>query len=364
LNRLTRRLTRRRFLYLSGGAVATLAAGCGPARAIPPPPTPALPPTSTPRPAAPTPAASTDAAGGPLTPDEAAAGIPITPNERFYTQSYKSSPQVDVETWRLTVDGLVERPLTLAYDDIRSLPSVVEMRTVECISNPAGGPLIGNAVWEGVRLGELLGRAGVKPEAARARFEAADGYYTDISLERVAHPDTLLVYRMNGDPLPAEHGFPLRILLPGLYGQKMPKWITRIQFTDRGQKGYWESQGWSDEAVVKTSSRIVRPQTNTTVGQPVVVSGVSYGGDRAIVRVEVGIDGAEWHQARLTNGPNPYTWSSWQYEWAGAPGKHTLLVRATDESGFTQEHRADDIFGNTFPDGTAGIHWVVVEVVD
>jgi DMSO/TMAO reductase YedYZ molybdopterin-dependent catalytic subunit len=363
LNRRTRRLTRRRFLYLTGGAVATLATGCGPAR-LTPPPTPVLPPTSTPPPAAPIPAAPTGAAGGPLTPDEAAAGIPITSNEQFYTQSYKSSPQVNVETWRLVIDGLVERPLALAYDEIRALPSVVEMRTVECISNPAGGPLIGNAVWEGVRLGELLEQAGVKPEATRAGFEAADGYYTDISLERIAHPDTLLVYRMNGAPLPAEHGFPLRILMPGLYGQKMPKWITRIQFTDRGRKGYWESRGWSDEAAVKTNSRIVRPQTNTTVGQPVTISGVSYGGDRAIVRVEVGIDEAEWHQARLINGPTPYAWSRWQYEWAGVPGKHTLLVRASDESGFTQEHRADDIPGNTFPDGTADMQQIVIEVAE
>lgn len=356
------KLTRRRFLYLAGGMAAALVAGCD-RSGLTPPPTPPLPPTSTPQPTVPVPSAPT-ASAGVLTPDESAAGIPITSNELFYVHSYGSTPQVNVEAWRLVIDGLVERPLSLSYDDIGGLPSVVEMRTVECLGNPAGGPLIGNAVWEGARLGGLLERAGVRSGASYARLEAADGYYTDVPLERIAHPDTLLAYKMNSDPLPPEHGYPLRLLLPGLYGQKMPKWITRVVFTAERGKGYWESRGWSEEAAVKTNSRIDEPRDNSVVGRPVVVSGVAFAGDRAITGVEVGVDGTEWHRARLLSPPTPYAWSRWQYTWDASPGKHTLLVRAGDESGFTQAHKAEDVSGGAFPSGSDAIHWVTVEVAE
>jgi DMSO/TMAO reductase YedYZ molybdopterin-dependent catalytic subunit len=356
------RLTRRHFLYLTAGTVAATIAGCLPRKSGQGtlPPTPIPPPTSTPVAVEIIPAAPTAPAGSPLTADEAS-GAPITPNQAFFKQYYRDAPRVDADTWKLAIDGLVDNPVELTYDEIRSMPGVTEMRTVECISNPAGGPLIGNAVWRGISLRNLLVEAGVKPEALQARFEAADGYQTSVPVERIAHPATLLVYEMNGEPLPQPHGFPLRLLMPGLYGQKMPKWITRIEFIDKEFKGYWESQGWSDQATVKTTARIDEPATGATVRRPVVLSGIAYAGDRAITRVEVGVDGEEWHEARLLNGPTPYAWSRWQYEWPGAPGRHVLLVRATDSTGFVQSVKGDRLLDNTFPAGTDAIHWIVVQ---
>lgn len=281
---------------------------------------------------------------------------------------FDSVPAVDLDAWQLIIDGLVERPLQLSFNDIISRPAVTMMRTLECIGNPVGGDQIGNAVWGGIGLDDLLAEAGVQAAAVAARFEAADGYETSVTRDWIEQPGVLLAYEMNGAPLAAEHGYPLRLFMPGLYGQKMPKWISRITFTaDDDYLGSWEQQGWSNVARVKTNAQI---RTPGHIGQvpfdDVEISGLAYAGDRVITRVEIGIekgDSLDWFEADLLAGPTPQVWTQFYKIWRPPePGVYTLLVRATDETGFVQTERAKGILEGAFPDGTDKIHNIVVKV--
>ena len=287
----------------------------------------------------------------------------ITPTGELYTQSYSSTPRVDPGTWRLSVDGLVDRPLTLTYAELSSFAKVESLRTLECIGNPVGGSLIGNPRWGGFRAQEIWDRVGIRPEAVRAKFTAADDYQTSVDLRWITQPDVILVYEINGEALPAEHGFPLRILMPGLYGQKMPKWLTRIEFIPDVFIGYWEGRGWSDEASVQTNSILRQPRGLSPLplgGVPVF--GVAFAGLRRIMAVEVRIDQGEWQPAQLLQDPSPLIWTQWSFEWPAEPGTHRIAVRATDESGFVQNSEADSLLAGAFPDGADDIHSVVVRV--
>jgi hypothetical protein len=206
----------------------------------------------------------------------------------------------------------------------------------------------------------LLVKAGIKPGATRARFEAADGYVTSVDLAWIAGPGVLLAYEMNGEPLPAAHGYPLRLLMPGLYGQKNPKWITRIEFVDRVEPGFWEKQGWSDTAEVRTNSHILVPLDGQNVAAPFEVRGVAWAGKRRIAKVEFAVDGA-WRPAEILRGPGPLAWTQW-YVTLGAlnPGRHTFQVRATDDAGFVQGGDGAARVGAAFPDGSAEIHRINV----
>lgn len=291
-------------------------------------------------------------------------GIRITPNEEFYVLEYSSPGPVEVSSWQLRVDGLVERPLTLTYDEILALPSLSEMRTLECISNPAGGSLIGNAVWEGVRLADILNLAGVKPGAVEVRFECTDGYHTSIPLDWALHPHSLLVYKMNNETLPQAHGFPLRALFPGVYGMKQPKRIQRIEVIDNDYQGYWETRGWSDAAPIKPNARIDHPRfgQNLSVGK-VVVDGLAFAGASGIAKVELSFDeGSTWREAELVRGPTPYVWVQWSYGWEAGAGRQPIWARVTDDQGRTQERPASGLLQNTFPDGTSDMHVVWVQV--
>jgi DMSO/TMAO reductase YedYZ molybdopterin-dependent catalytic subunit len=294
-----------------------------------------------------------------VAPDE----IVITPNDEFYLTFYRESePPVDIESWQLEIDGLVDRPVALSYDDVLALPAVEEMRTLECIGNPIGGDLIGNAVWKGFLLQGLLEDVGIQPEAIRAQFGAVDGYWTSVDLEWITQPGVLMAYEMNGEPLPIEHGFPLRILMPGLYGQKMPKWITNIRFTDKIVEGFWEGRGWSDIASVQTNSQIWQPRNLETVAGDVIIYGIAYAAPREIVKVEVGIDGTEWIEAELLKSPSPLVWTQWSAPWQAAPGDYGLTVRATDSEGFTQSTDRSGVLDRAFPNGTDAVHNIVLTV--
>jgi DMSO/TMAO reductase YedYZ molybdopterin-dependent catalytic subunit len=348
------KLTRRGFLIGAGSAAIALIAGCVPAvrtnvqttaeRGVGATAAPSSGPTPAP--------GAKSAASAPDT-------IVITPTEEFYEQSYSETAEVDPAKYTLTVDGLVDTPLKLRLDDVKALPSETFMRTLECIGNPVGGPLIGNTNWKGFRISDLLSRARVQSKATHARFEAADGYFTSVELKWLSQPDTILVYEMNGEPLPPEHGFPLRILMPGLYGQKMPKWITHIEFIDHAQAGIWEEQGWSYTASVKTNSIVKYPESDNISAGPQVIYGVAFAGDREITNVEVQVDDGEWKKAQLFKGPQ-YVWTQWAIEWNATPGRHTLSARASDATGFTQSERASGLLSGSFPAGTDAIHSVLV----
>ena len=349
---MTQQLSRRHFLQAASGTAVFLLIGCRTTARTAPPATAVLP-TAVPSPT--------------LTP--LSRDIILTPNDEFYVMETNGTPTVDRDTWQLIIDGLVENPLTLSFADIETRPFIEQMRTLECIGNAVGGNQIGNAVWGGILLADLLAEVGVLDTAVRARFEAADNYETSVTLDWLNQPGAMLATQMNGAPLPPEHGYPLRLFMPGLYGQKMPKWITRIEFiADPDHLGTWEKQGWSNEAAVKTNSLIMQPTHIQKVPlAPLELFGVAYAGDRHITQVEVGIeqDGdLSWQPVtELVRGPSDEVWTQFYLPWTPpAAGTYTLLVRATDTTGFVQTERARGILEGAFPDGTDKIHNIVIVV--
>jgi len=336
------KLTRRAFLKVAGVAGLALTSGCSTVGSEAPP-------------------VAGEGGGLQLA---APASIEITPAGDLFVESYRGVPSVDQTSWRLSIDGLVERPLTLAYDEILAYPKVEAPRTLECIGNPPGGGLIGNPIWTGFEAQRLWEAVGIKPEALRARLVGADGYETAVDKRWITQPGVLMIYEINGEPLPAEHGFPLRILIPGLYGQKMPKWLTRIEFIAEDFLGTWERQGWSNEASVRTNSLLRQPQEGASLmAGRTPVYGIAFAGLRRITTVEVRIDEGDWIAAELVQDESPLVWTQWSFEWEADPGTHTLAVRATDETGFTQDSAGAVSALSAFPNGADGIHQVVVTVV-
>jgi DMSO/TMAO reductase YedYZ molybdopterin-dependent catalytic subunit len=290
--------------------------------------------------------------------------VMITPNSDFYTVAYSEErPDVPAD-WKLTVTGLVNTPLSLTLDDIKQFESFEEMRTFECISNPVGGTLIGNAVWKAIRFADLLEKAGVQP-TKELKLEAFDGYHTGVPLELGLDPKSLLAFEMNGEPLPVEHGKPLRVIWPGRYGMKQPKWIQRITAIDDHYLGYWESQGWSNDAIVLPNSRIDTPEDGDVVkADGFQMRGVAFAdGNDGIARIEASYDdGKTWQEATLVRGSNPFVWTNWEWQGQVPTGSAVLLARVTTNSGKTQQKESISLLGGTFPNGTSAIHQVVVNV--
>ncbi len=285
----------------------------------------------------------------------------ITPNSLFYVVSKnETAPTVDVDSWRLEIAGLVDNPMTLTYEELKAALPIEEYVTLECIGNVVGGDLIGNAKWKGVRLSAILEEARLRPEAIDVAFEAADGFTNAVSRGRAMSGDVLVVYEMNGQPLPGEHGFPVRIVVPGLYGYKSVKWLTRIEPVDYDFLGYWESRGRTDNPIIKTMSKIVAPEhgSNHPPG-PLAVSGIAFSGDKGISTVELSVDGERtWSPVdRLSEPLSPFTWVSWDavVEPAGR-GSMVLSVRAVDGQGVVQT----PVQKGVYPDGATGRHKVRV----
>ncbi len=298
------------------------------------------------------------------TPDTAD-GLPpaLTPTKDFYVVSKNFvDPSVAVGGWSLEVRGLVERPARYSYDQVRARPAFTKITTLECISNEVGGDYISTGEWTGFPLGDLLSEAGVKPGAVDVVLHAADGYTDSIPIAKALHPDTILVYDLNGTPLPEEHGFPLRLIVPGIFGMKNVKWITAIEVAGQDVRGYWQERGWSDVATVQTMSRFYSPRRGTRIvaGQPTTLGGVAFAGDRGISRVEVSTDGGHaWQAATLEPPLSPLTWVRWTYRWVPpAPGHYTLAVRAADGTGALQTSEEQD----PLPDGATGYHRIRVTV--
>ncbi|MFN3974932.1 MAG: molybdopterin-dependent oxidoreductase [Dehalococcoidia bacterium] len=286
----------------------------------------------------------------------------ITPTEQFYIVSKNFvDPQLDAGQWTLQVDGLVGAPFTLTYQDLLALPAVELPVTLQCISNPVGGDLISTAIWKGVPLKRLLEQARLQEGVRKVALFAADGYSDSLPLDVAIQEQVLVAYAMNGEPLPYKHGFPARLLVPGRYGLKSVKWLTRIRPVAEDFKGFWQEQGWSDTAFVHTTSQVWTPRSGQWVrpGQ-VEAWGIAFAGDRGISRVEVSWDeGQTWEPALLRPALSPYTWHIWTTQKPlDTPGRHTLRVRAADGAGQWQATAERD----PFPDGALGIHSVILVV--
>jgi DMSO/TMAO reductase YedYZ molybdopterin-dependent catalytic subunit len=287
---------------------------------------------------------------------------PITPVGQFYRISKNFfDPVVDQASWRLEVGGLVQTPLRLTLEELRALPQYEQLQTLICISNEIGGDLISNGAWRGVRLGELLSRAGVSAGAVDVVFRCADDYTDSIPIAKAMEPGTLLALEMNGRPLTDTHGAPLRCIVPDIYGMKQAKWIRAIEVVGADYLGFWQRQGWSDRAHVQTMSRIDYPRTGSQVpADEVELGGIAFAGARGIRAVELSFDdGASWTRATLLDEIAPLSWRFWTFRWRpDRSGRYSIQVRATDGAGEQQTAvRADP-----FPNGATGYHRIVLRV--
>jgi len=290
-----------------------------------------------------------------------------TPNDEFYILQIGDPAKIDVNNWRLVITGLAEKPITsFLYEEITAMDSVVTMRTLKCIGDPIGTEQMGNAEWKGVRLQELIKKAGVKDKAKVVVFQCADGYHTAIPLEDAMHEDTILAYEMNGEPLPKEHGFPVRLLNPGHYGTKNPKWIVNIQLAAEHQS-YWEKRGWDPVANVKLATVIGTPSLDEELlaGQNYTVSGAAFdaGHHGGIKKVEVSVDyGQTWTEAQIWAKDTPLAWVLWKWDWQipKKTGPVEIYARATTNSGITQ----DEIGLKKTPVDILGYHTVDTKIIE
>ena len=286
----------------------------------------------------------------------------ITPNDRYYRiDTALSFPRVDLRRWTCAVDGLVDRPFTFTYDDLLAMPRIERVITLCCVSNEVGGEYIGNAVWQGVSLRELLDRAGVQPSAEQVFSTSLDGWTCGFPVEAaVDGRDAMVAFGMNGTPLPLEHGYPARLVVPGLYGYvSATKWLSRIELTTWDREGYWVPRGWSQQAPVKTQSRIDVPRDGQTVAPgPQMIAGIAWAQHRGVDAVEVRIDDGPWVEARMALDVSDDAWRQWALEWTAAAGSHTIAVRATDKTGATQPDERAPVA----PDGATGYHTISINV--
>lgn len=288
----------------------------------------------------------------------------ITPAKDFYVVSKNfSSPVVNAAEWNLEVTGEVENPLRLSLDGVRQLPSVQEYVTLECVSNEVAGGLIGNALWTGVRMNEVLQAAGLKSTVTHVLTTSVDGYTESMPIEAALADDVILAYEMNSESLTADHGFPLRLLFPGHYGMKSTKWLSRLEAATGDRPGYWEKRGWNEEAWVKTMTRIDVPHDRVELPLgAMTLAGIAFSGARGISRVETSTDGGRnWTTADLKPALSQFTWLQWKHDWMPPrPGRYTIAARAFDLNGVPQIADPSD----PFPSGATGYHIIVLKVTE
>jgi DMSO/TMAO reductase YedYZ molybdopterin-dependent catalytic subunit len=284
----------------------------------------------------------------------------FTPLEQHYSIDINTiPPTIKEDGWRLKIDGMVEKPLALTLGDLRGKyePSHLFI-TLACISNPIGVDLIGTTRWTGVSLQRLLPDWKLKPEATHLKIKSADGFFEVVPLETVkADERVMLTYAWDGAPLLTEHGFPLRIYIPNLYGMKQPKWIESIEATDHWEPGYWVERGWDAQARMKTTSVIDTVAVDTMIVQAdestlVPIGGIAHAGARGVSKVEVQVDGGAWREAKLRAPLSGLTWVIWRYDWPFQKGRHTFTVRCYDGDGAPQI--VED--APPAPSGASGLH--------
>jgi hypothetical protein len=287
----------------------------------------------------------------------------VTPNADFYRiDTALSVPEVDADDWELRVHGLVEQEVRLTFQDLLDADLIESHVTLTCVSNPVGGNLAGNAKWLGFPLREVLRRARPTAGADMVLSTSIDGFSASTPLEVLQDDrDAMLAIGMNGEPLPLEHGYPVRMVVPGLYGfVSATKWVVDLEVTRfADSKAYWTERGWSERGTIKTMARVEVPASFAKVPAGLMaVGGTAWAQTRGIARVEVQIDNQEWAQATLSADASVITWRQWSYEWEATPGRHYIRVRATDGTGEVQtERRAEPV-----PDGASGWQSVMVTV--
>jgi DMSO/TMAO reductase YedYZ molybdopterin-dependent catalytic subunit len=287
----------------------------------------------------------------------------ITPNNNFYrVDTAIVLPEVDPTSWQLRIHGMVSRELTITFDQLLKRPLIEDYVTLCCVSNPVGGPYIGNALWLGTSLASLLREAGIKAGADQLMCTSVDGFTSGTPVQTVMDGrDALLAVAMNGQPLPIAHGFPARMVVPGLYGYvSATKWVTDINVTTfAGNYAYWAQRGWSQQGPIKTESRIDVPNGESQIKPGrTAVAGVAWAQHKGVEAVEVRVDQGPWNPARLAAVPGLDTWRQWVWEWDATSGNHVIEVRATDKTGYTQTAAQ----AQPEPNGASGYPSVAVTV--
>jgi len=288
---------------------------------------------------------------------------PITPNDRFYSVTKNVvDPNPTKAFWRLEVGGAVAHGRSYAFDDLMALPPTEQETTLMCISNGVDGGLMSNARWRGVPLSTILNAAALMPGIVEVKLSGADGYTDTIPIAKAMEPTTVLVYAMNGEPLSAKHGYPVRVIVPGMYGEKNVKWVTRIEPLVHPVQGFYEQQGWGPDFSIHVRARIDAPEGGHPLpaGMPTDIRGIAFGGDRGVSRVEVSTDdGRTWQDAKIEYPGTAIAWSFWRFPWRpNGPGEYHIVARATDGMGTVQTAEFHDIV----PQGARGYHRVTLQV--
>ncbi len=285
-----------------------------------------------------------------------------TPITNFYrVDTSLVIPQLSSSTWQLRIHGMVSNPMTITFDALMKMPMIEHDVTLTCVSDAVGGGYIGNARWQGTLLADVLRKAGLQAGADQIVMRDAKGMTIGVATEPLMDGrKSLLAVGMNGQPLPQAHGFPVRVVVPGLYGYvSATKWVVDMELTTFGAfNAYWVKQGWSQQAPVKTESRIDVPKARSSVAAGrVTIAGVAWAQRRGVEAVEVSVDGI-WYEAKLPAQDTIDTWRQWYYVWDAAPGQHVLQVRATDKTGYAQTA----VMQNPEPNGATGYHTIRVSV--
>ncbi len=292
----------------------------------------------------------------------------FTPNDKFYTvnfmdASYNFTRDLDVEQWKMVVKGAVERPVVMKWRDLLNRESFDQAVTLMCIDTLPGGSSLGTAMWRGISLKKLLQDIGADEDTARdVIFRAADGYSDSIPFARAMEDDVMLAYLMNGEKLPKDHGFPVRLIVPGLYGIKNVKWITEIEVYNGDYLGYWQQKGWTDDGTIHIFSRIDSPgHYQSLQGPHQRLRGIAYGGPESISEVQLSFDQEKtWVSAEIEPPLSPLTWVIWNYDWSPPkPGKHMVSVRAIDTKGKIQTSEIT----RPQPAGATGLHSIVLNLL-
>jgi len=291
----------------------------------------------------------------------------VVPNGDFYRiDTALSVPQVPKDSWSLHVHGMVDREMTLTFADLLKRPTIERYITLSCVSNEIGGDLVGNALFQGVRFKDVLDDAGVQPGATQVVSRSIDGWSCGSPTSAVMDGrDAMIVFAMNGEPLPPEHGYPVRLVVPGLYGYvSATKWVTDIELMRwEDFDGYWIDRGWAKEGPIKTMARIDRPRQNKSYSANadgvIDIAGLAWAVHRGISKVEVSIDQGEWLECELAGVPTDDTWRQWRYRWSGAAsGGNDVRARAYDGAGAPQPAQPESVA----PDGAQGYHEVRFKV--